>query len=273
MNLKTLPKIKKLQRGQGMTEFAVAASFFIVPLLIGMTWLARVESSRQQLHQAARYAAWERTIWYRSGNTYVVKSDTEIAREISSRIMAPVGNALDTQKDRLAITNNQIKPFLYTPDYSQGNTQAMLKPTGNQQALVRATYAQGSENNAISSALNTVGGVLGLKSEGIVTNTVAMEMQVIPSIANLNVLPNSFISNSRNALLTGSWNARGPKGAEDTVRKTVVVDYIDKIPGFDLLTTMIGFVFPEFDDLDLGHVDANRAPCQRLVGVNSQTKC
>jgi len=106
---KSMTPKRSRQRGQGMAEFGVIAAFFIVPLILGMTWLARVENSKQHMHQAARYAAWERTVWYRSGNTYVTKSDTDVAREITKRIYAPVRNSLDTNNDRLAVNMNSDK--------------------------------------------------------------------------------------------------------------------------------------------------------------------
>lgn len=257
------------QCGQGMVEFGVAATFFIVPLLIGITWLARVESIKQHMHQAARYAAWERTVWYRSGNTYVTKSDTDVAREITKRIYAPVRNGVNTTNDRSAVNmqNDQMDPFLYTQDYQQGNTLPMFRPTGSQQSRAAVTYTRRSESNAIASLLNGAGRLLQLQSDGIATSTVSADIEVIPSIRNLGVLPSTFTSESKNALLGGAWNANGPQGEATTVKRTVLTSVFNSVPGFSLLQSAVGVLFPEINTLDFGHVDTEQMACQRVNGI------
>jgi len=258
------------QRGQGMAEFGVVAAFFIVPLLIGMTWLARVESSKQHMHQAARYAAWERTVWYRSGDTYVTKSDTDVAREITKRVYAPVRNALNTNRDRQPVNMNgdQLDPFLYTQDYRQGNSLPMFRPAGNQQSRAGVAYARSSESNAIAGLLNGAGRLLQLQSDGIATSTVSADMEVIPLIRNLGVLPTTFTNQSKNALLGGAWNANGPQGEARTVKRTVLTNAFNSIPGFSVIQPIVGFLFPEFNELDLGHVDTEKMACQRVNGLS-----
>jgi len=267
---KSMTPKRSRQRGQGMAEFGVIAAFFIVPLILGMTWLARVENSKQHMHQAARYAAWERTVWYRSGNTYVTKSDTDVAREITKRIYAPVRNSLDTNNDRLAVNMNSDKldPFLYTSDYTQGKSLPMFRPTGSQQSRAGVTYAQGNESSAISGLLNgAVGVLLKLQSEGIATSTVSADLEVIPSIRSVGVLPATFTSRSKNALLGGAWNANGPRGEEKTVKRTVLTNTFNSIPGFSIIQAAVGFLFPEYKQLDLGHVDTEKMACQRVNGL------
>lgn len=261
---------KSLQRGQGMAEFAVAASFFLVPLIIGITWLARVESSRQHLNQAARYAAWERTVWYRSGSDYIIKNDASVAREISKRVYAPASNALDTNNDRQAVntSSDKIDPFLYTVDYSQGNTLPMFKATGSQQSRAGVAYASSAESNAIARVLNGAGRVLQLQSDGIATSTVSADLEVIPSLANPGVLPAAFTSQAKNALLGGAWNANGTQGEAKAVKRTVLASYVNSIPGFSILQSMVGLLFPEFNSLDLGHVDPEKMACQRVTGFS-----
>lgn len=263
------------QRGQGMVEFGVAAAFFIVPLLIGIVWLARVESTQQHLHQAARYAAWERTVWYRSGSTYVTKTDTDVAREITKRIYAPVRNSVDTSRDRQAVNMNQdqLDPFLYTQN-GQGNTSPMFRSAGTQQSRAGVSHQRRSESNAIAKLLNGAGKLLQLQSDGIATSTVSADLEVIPSIRNLDVLPAAFTTQSKNALLSGAWNANGPQGEAKTVKRTVLTDYVNDIPGFDLLKSLVGVLFPEFNTLDIGHVDTEKNACQRVTGMSrGNTNC
>lgn len=52
------------QHGQAMVEFLVAAMFVLVPLFIAVTALAKLADVQHTTTMAARYAAWERSVWY-----------------------------------------------------------------------------------------------------------------------------------------------------------------------------------------------------------------
>ena len=47
-----------------MTEFIISASFFLIPLFLGMTYIAKYIDIKQANIQAARYQAWEYTVWF-----------------------------------------------------------------------------------------------------------------------------------------------------------------------------------------------------------------
>lgn len=261
----------RFQRGQAMAEFVVVATFFIVPLLLCMTYLARVEDSRFRIHESARYAAWERTVWYRSGSDYVIKNDADLAHEISNRILVPGNRAMDTQVDRQAISSNSYKldPFLYT---DSGGTKPMLKRVGNQQALAQVGYSEAAQNNVIAQATNLVASKgLKIPSSGIATSTVSVELEKIPLLTSM--LPANFTSNAQNAILGGAWNARGPDNVKSRVKGTVLTGYVNSIPMFTALQSVIGVLFPEIapNSLIFGHIDPDRVPCQRLAG--STTNC
>lgn len=52
------------QRGQAMTEFVIAATYVLVPLFVAVPMLAKYLDIKQAAVQAARYEAWEYTVWY-----------------------------------------------------------------------------------------------------------------------------------------------------------------------------------------------------------------
>jgi len=52
------------QRGQAMTEFVIAATYVLVPLFVAVPMLAKYLDIKQTAVQAARYEAWEYTVWY-----------------------------------------------------------------------------------------------------------------------------------------------------------------------------------------------------------------
>jgi hypothetical protein len=55
---------RKRQTGQAMTELQIAAAFVLVPLFLCIPLLAKYIDMRHATIQAARYEAWEYTVWY-----------------------------------------------------------------------------------------------------------------------------------------------------------------------------------------------------------------
>lgn len=55
---------KSGQSGQAMTEMIIAASFVLIPLFLLIPWLGKYIDLHQSAIQAARYEAWEYTVWY-----------------------------------------------------------------------------------------------------------------------------------------------------------------------------------------------------------------
>ena len=97
-----------LQRGQAMVETLIAASLVLVPLFLAIPVLAKYLDIRSHLVQAARYTAWERTVWFGGasaktmgftffgrtvGNVWDAneKTDGAIGAEIGARILSNTG--------------------------------------------------------------------------------------------------------------------------------------------------------------------------------------
>ena len=55
---------KVKHHGQALTEFLICASFVLIPLFLGISMLAKYIDIKQAAVQAARYEAWEYTVWY-----------------------------------------------------------------------------------------------------------------------------------------------------------------------------------------------------------------
>ena len=52
------------ERGQAMTEFVIAATFVLLPLFVFIPMLGKYIDFKHATIQAARYQAWEYTVWY-----------------------------------------------------------------------------------------------------------------------------------------------------------------------------------------------------------------
>ncbi|MET0323188.1 MAG: hypothetical protein ABW069_20895 [Duganella sp.] len=85
---------KARQHGQAMVEFLAAALFVLIPLFIAVTALAKLGDVQHTTTMAARYAAWERTVWYEpSANEFNTmhsanqKSARDIDNEVAMRLI------------------------------------------------------------------------------------------------------------------------------------------------------------------------------------------
>ena len=55
--------IRKRLKGQAMTEFTIASAAILIPLFLAFPFLAKIGDIRHAAIQAARYEAWEYTVW------------------------------------------------------------------------------------------------------------------------------------------------------------------------------------------------------------------
>jgi len=83
------------QGGQAIAEFIVAAAFFLVPLFLAIAALGKFTDVQHVTDMAARYGAWERTVWYeQSGNGFDTanapnqKNAAAIKGEIAARLFS-----------------------------------------------------------------------------------------------------------------------------------------------------------------------------------------
>ncbi len=80
------------QRGQALVEMVVTGLFFLVPLFLALVALGKFIDVQHTTTMGARYAAWERTVWYEPGGTFDDinapnhKTPTQIHAEVAARI-------------------------------------------------------------------------------------------------------------------------------------------------------------------------------------------
>lgn len=85
--------LQRAQRGQAMVEFVVAATFFLVPLFLALVVMGKFSDVQHTANMAARYGAWERTVWYDDQGTMFEtynganhKTAAQISNEIGVRV-------------------------------------------------------------------------------------------------------------------------------------------------------------------------------------------
>ncbi len=78
------------QQGQAIAEFNVTAAFLLVPLFILIPLMGKYIDMKHSSVEAARYMAWERTVWFEKAPKYTstaaVKSTFILEKETISRV-------------------------------------------------------------------------------------------------------------------------------------------------------------------------------------------
>lgn len=103
------------QHGQALVEMVVTGLFFLVPLFLAVVALGKFVDVQHTTSMGARYAAWERTVWYEPGGTFDDinapnhKTPTQIHAEVAARIFNDrsrnVSVIADTDKNATTFVN------------------------------------------------------------------------------------------------------------------------------------------------------------------------
>ncbi|MEM7468741.1 MAG: hypothetical protein AAF387_17880 [Pseudomonadota bacterium] len=95
--------IKRYQRGQAMSEFVISATYVLIPLFIAIPMLAKYIDIKHASVQAARYEAWEYTVWYEDENN----DDNDILDNYDSGL----SGYLTPEKDLDTVRNESQRRF------------------------------------------------------------------------------------------------------------------------------------------------------------------
>ncbi|MCG8379453.1 MAG: hypothetical protein MI865_08275, partial [Proteobacteria bacterium] len=93
-----LTKTTYKQSGQAMTESVIAASFVLVPLFLLIPLLGKYIDLHQTAIQAARYEAWEYTVWYSDQNEVPLNAVDNTGTQLRSPAI-PVKNIATLQAE------------------------------------------------------------------------------------------------------------------------------------------------------------------------------
>lgn len=111
-----LPVVNVRQCGQAMTEFVVSVGFIFLVLFVVIPTFGKVLDIKFQNQQAARYTAWERTVWLQDMNGWGGVDNTEDF-VVSSAEFESVARRQD-----LELANSVRNRFFY------GQGRAAIKP-------------------------------------------------------------------------------------------------------------------------------------------------
>ena len=270
----------RCNRGQSLVGFVVAMLFFTIPAMLGMNYVMKVGDAKHKTYEAARYAAWERTVWHQSDRNYNVKSNTALRGEVHARIFSDQYRPVSSRLDRNVTGRENDYRYdanLYSIERVSNRRNAdrspiIQAPQNNRAQPISIQVTESSPPTTLSGALSrSMSRLFSLEHRGLYDATVSMDIYKSDTVRDIldDVYGQNtpFTTTSNNALLVGAWNADGPGGVRRVVRRTLLTDLLNNrfINGGLSIVGSIGL--SELGDLQLGHIDAERVPCQRMTNT------
>jgi hypothetical protein len=271
-------------RGQAMVELLIVAGFVLIPLFLAIPLLGKYLDVRANAVQSARYAAWERTVWYGGDAASSLgwfgvsrrwqaneKTDDQIRREMGVRQFSETGTT-----DAFSSADRSAGSF-------KGGSKALWQDRNGQQMLANYSDIQNSvANNQAPGTLNLIldpianfASTLGpftLEMNGEYAATVTVKVKDIDY--NHFLLKNSTSDFSEtNVLLANGWSADGPDDASKTSVKqqtkglvpfSIFTATIGGVPVMEYIQTAVSVFLPEVSKLELGKIEPENVPADRL---------
>ena len=253
----------------------------LIPLFLTIPLLGKYMDLKATTIQAARYAAWERTVYFNNSTWAAAdKDDLTIQREIQQRFFS------DTATVKLQSTDGNTggwggtgpkplwrdragNPMLVT--YDSNVTQGVVK--GQTPGLINDIL------DPIVSAISFVGGLLGaafvLDMNSQYTATVNVQTvqtrpikQVLDTTAATGAVTPLF--SEKNVLIANGWSANGAAQVKTQTEGLTPTSFLQRSPISDVLTVIqyLAYVFaPELNPNNLklgGEIQPDVVPDDRL---------
>ena len=268
---------RQCQRGQAMVEFLVSAMFVLVPLFLAIAALGKLNDVQHTADMAARYAAWERTVWYEPAtsdfgaiNQPNQKSAAAINSEIALRLLndrsASASIIKDSDKSATAFSNG-LDPMwrdnagtAYLDDYKQlASGVTHETPATDIAGGVIATLKSVSVNGLLNFVPPVPTDTLAVAS--VTLNDVAKK-----SAAYQRLWPgapgwNGLQFNATGAVLSNTWSANGSASTHDMVARTVPT-----AQGLGAIVTAAKVGIAPWDPIQTARIEVGKIAVDQLPG-------
>ena len=274
-------------KGQAIAEFIIACAFLLVPLFLITTLLVKYVDMGVATQEAARYAAFQRTVFFPSSDLRGATVATETSQQIENSMRQIYFG------DDYAVNDQQTQGlvgFVALPlwkDFS--NQQMVAAQSGHLNALTDSAsglpqdVATGAVFGSIHSLGSLVGANLGfdLDYNGLMAAHVSLA-PANPSgpigFRNLATPSTLFqqlglVFNAQDTVLADGWSAADPGNVKHQVDGMVPTSLLSPISTALSIFNFGGQagigLFPDLGGLKFGYVlinDPNEVPADRLVG-------
>ncbi|WP_167812606.1 hypothetical protein [Marinobacter daqiaonensis] len=248
------------------------ATFLLVPVTLGSVYLMKIGNSQHEMHEAARYAAWERTVWSAGGGGAHHKSDGVVLNEAVSRVIGRPNAPIDSDADGKVV---KAKSRKFDPMLGLNKGDGKRGPVFKEEKGVLHTFSFKDDKAAKGSIAKALSGVvsygLDLNDKGLQTSTISWKYDWIPAL-DYGWTPATV--SSTNTLLTESWNAGSPdriRSSIDGIVATTLLKNASIDSGLKTLGSLGGF--KDFKRMELGKIDVDIVPCHRLAESGGGLSC
>ncbi|HET7633711.1 MAG TPA: hypothetical protein VFK51_03175 [Burkholderiales bacterium] len=242
----------RLSRGQAMTEFVIGAALFLIPVFLLIPILGKFIDMKAATVQAARYTAWERTVWYGGDDSSVdwesnVRTTETIQQQMQDKFTDPV-----LWKDRVG--NSMLQSW--DGDISNGKSP-------------------GTANDLLGFAVDVLDaiGPFTLEMDGLYSGTATLSAVNVQGFgaplgdtSNLQTFDNFGLTfTDKDVILANAWNANGPDMVKKQVQGLLPTSILDNVAVKALLDVM-SVVAPELGTIEFGKIEPDIVPPDRLGG-------
>lgn len=244
---------RSAMQGQALTEFVVGAVLFLIPLFMIIPLLGKYADMKASTIQAARYNAWERTVWY--GQT-----------------ASSTGTWQGNDKNEATIRTEMAGKFMTSALWHDRAGTSMLGGSGNS---ITNSDAPGTANTILGFAVSVANAIGPFELEmkglytGTATTTVANTASVIsevlgdgtgadPARLNLSI-------SDKNVILANGWGANGAVHVKKQVQGLTPTSILSN-PVLDAVRWILVPFTPELVPtvLELGKIEVDQVPPDRL---------
>lgn len=240
-------------RGQALTEFVIGAVLFLIPLFMIIPLLGKYADIKASTIQAARYNAWERTVWY--GQSASSTGDWE-------------GN----DKSEAAIRTEMAGKFLTSVLWHDRAGTPML--AGSSNSIVNED-TPGTANTILGFAVSVADaiGPFSLEMKGLysgtattnIANTASVISEVLGSGAGADPARLNLSITDKNVILANGWGANGAAHVKKQVQGLTPTSILSN-PVLDAVRWILVPFTPELVPtvLELGKIEVDQVPPDRL---------
>lgn len=150
--MKPLSRSVRAQAGQALTEFLISL-LALVPLFFAIAMLGKYLDIKSTVIQGARYAAWERTVWYGDSNSS--RTNSKDAATVRNEIRERLFSAVDTPllaDDGVTRTNLRAQVNKLWVDH----TGTAILPVYADTTAVAATSTHAGDPGAMGAGLDVL---------------------------------------------------------------------------------------------------------------------
>jgi hypothetical protein len=240
-------------RGQALTEFVIGAVLFLIPLFLIIPLLGKYTDMKSSAIQAARYNAWERTVWY--GQSASSTGDWE-------------GN----DKSEATIQSEMASRFLTSELWYDRAGTAML--AGSSNSITNET-SPGTANTILGFAVSVANaiGPFNLEMDGMyrgratvnIANTAPVISEVLGSGAGADPARLNLSITDTNVIIANGWGANGAAHVKKQVQGLTPTSILSN-PVLDAVRWILVPFAPELVPtvLELGKIEVDQVPPDRL---------